>query len=839
VQRVINAAMGGVCLVTGGNTDSLVIYEADGVNQTGRPISFGRVFAQGEFAQCLQPVVGGTAIANYQVDVKNRWPGDNSVKIAAVTFLAPNITAGGSLLVTFQPAASCNNGGYLTQAQMLTFNSGNWDADIEVTAGGVTRVADAKTMLTGLGFKDCQLNYWQQGPVVTQVIVQDCTSATAYDFGWRWNGSSMTAPVMGNASTASLHPIFILSFYPGTQSVKVDYIFENMWTGRGQDQRYSLVMKAGSPLAQVYSEPLFTHIWRTRSRKTFWSGTSTGHIRIDHNFPYLISTKALPNYDLVGASVDPSSDYSAFATCGDKGDIAGAGWGASCWPEAWNDAQQYSANNEGALLQREDLDYLYNMGTCGTVNGKCAEAWDILTGEVDANSRTTLTGVTTGCTWLSNCWPDAGAWGNIQNVPMHMRESRTDANRYFYCPGFASKDATPSTSCGGATIQTGRGLSRDAYPQTQQSDGIFAVTPVGTWSLAGWSIADCAHWLDYSYVPYLLTGEWFYLDEEQQAANFCLNVFNPDTGKWSSNGFYAYINPSFYTVIRQFAWGMQTVARAAFISPDGSVEQGYYAAKINSNLEVQEGFMQIKGTALTPAATNDTCSSYNPTTANRWDWGRCTVGQNLPNRLYALSGGECSVDPNYVNPANATDFEPPWQYWFASNALAHLNELGYSNVSSVLTATQKRLIEQVLDPTYNPYLVAAYESPLKNGSGTCPSGVDSSANPLLQNWATVKAGFPASMQSVSTFWHSGEGPGNTVSDPPWGNFACADHGYSLVARAVASFATRVTSSDANCAGGVCSGQAAWSWLNSKVPYFNNNGGSICGNQQIKFAIAPR
>src|SRR5262249_38999805 len=162
--------LGGVCDTTsvGSVTDSLTVYEADGVDQTARAITFGRFFSKGEFSQCLQPVVGGMPVASYQVDVKNRWS-DNSVKIAVISFIAPSFTANSSLAVTFQPNSSCNNTGYLTQSQMVNFNSGDWGASMEITANGTTRTTNAATMLNALTFADCKLQYWLQGPVVTAV----------------------------------------------------------------------------------------------------------------------------------------------------------------------------------------------------------------------------------------------------------------------------------------------------------------------------------------------------------------------------------------------------------------------------------------------------------------------------------------------------------------------------------------------------------------------------------------------------------------------------------------------------------------------------------------------
>ena len=275
VQRVINAASGGTCLVTGGSTgtggvgsgnsvpgtDSLTIYESDGANRTSFPITFGRAFVEGEIpaGACPQPVVGGAPISggNWQADLKNVWA-DGSVKYAVLSLILPSLSANGSQTVAFQ-SGPCNNSGSLAQSQMINFNSGNWGAAINVTANEETVSRDAATMLSytdpgSNSVGDCKNDYWLQGPVVTAVIVQDCTPSTNWDFGWLWNGSTMAdnggTPYLANCGgtakcAASLHPWFILYFYPGSNAVRADYILENDWTDRGQDQLINVAYLTG------------------------------------------------------------------------------------------------------------------------------------------------------------------------------------------------------------------------------------------------------------------------------------------------------------------------------------------------------------------------------------------------------------------------------------------------------------------------------------------------------------------------------------------------------------------------------------------------------------------
>jgi hypothetical protein len=93
--------------------------------------------------------------------------------------------------------------------------------------------------------------------------------------------------------------------------------------------------------------------------------------------------------------------------------------------------------------------------------------------------------------------------------------------------------------------------------------------------------------------------------------------------------------------------GMQSVSRAAFYTPDADMPRAkYYLAMLKNNMRVMEGFKNITGTALTPASINPTCSGYSSASANMWDWGRCSFGQNLaPSVVQGFStGGEVTVN---------------------------------------------------------------------------------------------------------------------------------------------------------------------------------------------------
>src|ERR1700722_12644019 len=204
----------------------------------------------------------------------------------------------------------------------------------------------------------------------------------------------------------------------------------------------------------------------------------------------------------------------------------------------------------------------------------------MLTGEVDANPSTTLSGVVGG----------GGMWGAFGNSPFHQRESRTGGT--FYCPGYDTPNTTQSSSCGaGIGATTGHGISRHAYPTTGQMAYGYVVAPVGTMSLnsSAWSLeSNCDHWVEWAYPHYLLTGSYFAMEEVQQGANFCDFTNNPGNIYWAGNGFFVFF--PFSAGIRDMSWSLHQNLLAATVSSDGSAEQSYYNAVIRSNAAIMEGF---------------------------------------------------------------------------------------------------------------------------------------------------------------------------------------------------------------------------------------------------------
>ena len=399
---------------------------------------------------------------------------------------------------------------------------------------------------------------------------------------------------------------------------------------------------------------------------------------------------------------------------------------------------------------------------------------------------------------------------------MHIRES--DSSRYF--------DS-------GRTINGfGFPVSIDARPTlTWLSSGTApsdAFTRVGTTSQNGWGW-DLAHEPGFNYVPYLLTGDWYFLEELYFYASSALLASSPGYCPYCRGNSWGYINYGIQT--RGQAWGLRDVAQAAFAAPDGSPQKAYYTQKLDYNIEVEEGEQGVTSGAFPPS--NSACPSYTPgPSANRWCYGHVTLLTNpnnpyntLHNTLnypnYGNSYSSCT-DPSLVaasDPYACANQNAPWMINYKLNVLGHIQELGFP--IGPLNQTQfKFLLHQIEDPAYNPFLVGAYEMPV----------IRSSANDYFQSWSDVLNGFSTTFTcggmtfNLRTYqgWAlncPGSGSGDSNPTAP---------GYPHIAKGAASYLAGLNINDASL-----SGVNAWNWMVANVGYQN----SVGANPQ--FAILPR
>lgn len=141
---------------------------------------------------------------------------------------------------------------------------------------------------------------------------------------------------------------------------------------------------------------------------------------------------------------------------------------------------------------------------------------------------------------------DAGA-----SIPMHYRDGLTDQP--------ATLKEHP-----GMTTQFGKPSAKDAFPRLSNN-----VTP--------WT-PEVAHHPSLFFVPYLMTGDLFYLEEQLFWTNWIIASVDPNfrlggTGLLKANQ------------LRAQAWSLRTLGEAAAITPDSHQQKTYLNAILANNLD--------------------------------------------------------------------------------------------------------------------------------------------------------------------------------------------------------------------------------------------------------------
>jgi hypothetical protein len=133
-------------------------------------------------------------------------------------------------------------------------------------------------------------------------------------------------------------------------------------------------------------------------------------------------------------------------------------------------------------------------------------------------------------------------------VPIHYREEATDLP--------LSIERNPRV-----TVRFG--VSTPALPSPQGS------TP--------WN-PDTAHQGSFAYIPYLITGDAFYLDELQFWATYNVATLNPDY-RGDSKGLLQQQGT------RAAAWGLRSLVEASFATPDNHPLKSYFSTRLTNNVQ--------------------------------------------------------------------------------------------------------------------------------------------------------------------------------------------------------------------------------------------------------------
>jgi hypothetical protein len=689
--------------------NTIQIFETSGSTQASRPVSVPRPFRQGEIMNYAQASVDGAPVLT-QCDVKNRWP-DGSLKFAIVSFVIPNLPARGSVTVSFSNQTTGNNSGFLTQQDMLGA-SFDFDATIQMD-GAVRRTVSAAQMVSGGYFR-----YWLQGPIVTAAIIEDRTPARAFDQDF------------GDGSKA-LHPIFEAWFYPQSGAVKVGYTIENTWASYNssigmRDLSYALTLRSGARTPTTeFTYPTFNHIGKSRWHKRFWIGADPPSIRIDHNLAYLVTTRLIPNYDTALRVAESliSAKYSDWLST-DKTITGGAGSAGDLG--SYNKGLGVAGSNMWiGLMNTWDIIYLMTMDD---------RMLEMVVGNGDLAGR----------------------------MPMHFREADVNAGTGDYF------DVGKTVGTFGRMISVNaRKLVTLMEPQTEFCGSIGEdKINTGTISDDGWGIVWRDHMPEVAYIPYLITGEYYFLEELQYWASYVVGFRVACYGSdWTRQGEAGYLQDS---QTRGDAWGFRTLTYGACFSPDGSPEKAYFEDKLLNNLAMWEGAHDVPLTDRTRQA--------------HWDYGHSYVMPPTgasPLGFWAHGNTGGLADPVKLDGTVLTAISS-FEFDFLASAMGMARQFGYPT-DALLRFCARRLFNQLLNPATVPYIVEVYRVP----------GLITATNDWVRTWSSLQNYY----STIPTAWRTGED---------------VDHGYGYVALGTLSFLY-----DLSVDG--YTGRQAWDFLKANKP----------------------
>ncbi|MEH6435158.1 hypothetical protein [Massilia sp. DD77] len=387
----------------------------------------------------------------------------------------------------------------------------------------------------------------------------------------------LSTPLLGPGGEAHPHLAarFAVRWFPSLGRARVDLTVENNWAFEPAPRNivYDVQVEVGGK--PVYAREALEHYHHARWRKTFWwGGEADVHVR--HDPGYLIGTRALPNFDR-GVQVDGRTlDKMVAAWKGPKTEPMGVGQAMRAMPTT-------GGRPDIGLLPGWAAMYLLGM--------------DRRAGEITFATADL-----------------AGSWS------MHYRDRRSGLPVSLIDYPYMTLMGSPKDTRNPATGKS------EAFPECARPEA--CKTP---------NRQDVSHQPNFAYLPYLLAGDHYYLEELQFWAMYSVFNSNPAYREHAKG----LLKPE---QVRGQAWGLRTLAEAAYITPDGHPLKKDLLRILDSNL----------------------------------DWYNAEYPRNpQANSLHVIVNGYAATYQRKTALA-------PWMDDFFTSAIGHIAELGFTKARPLL-----------------------------------------------------------------------------------------------------------------------------------------------------------
>lgn len=306
---------------------------------------------------------------------------------------------------------------------------------------------------------------------------------------------------------------FAIRAYQGLQHVRVDVAVENNWAFEPAPQAFTYDATISVGGSTVFSEAALKHYSLSRWRKVFWWGGEPA-VDVRHDNVALLASRALPNFDL---SLTIQEQHLA-----------------ALWSE-WT--TQTDAGPLGPGLVEPYMPMTGGRRDIGPLPGWAAQYLI----SMDRRAKVATLGV----------GDLAGSW------PIHYRDRGTDRPVSLADYPYMSLLGNP-----GDMVNPNTGRS-EAFPDCVGD----CATPY---------YPDSAHQPSLAYLPYVVTGDFYYLEELQFWANYNLLESNPYYRGFEQGLLH-------WGQIRGQAWALHALAEAAYVTPDAHPLKAYFVDRLEYN----------------------------------------------------------------------------------------------------------------------------------------------------------------------------------------------------------------------------------------------------------------
>lgn len=453
------------------------------------------------------------------------------------------------------------------------------------------------------------------------------------EFRYWLKGSIVTEVLVTQQLNKSINAAWEVRIYPGWKGIRLSHSIENVEADYRGNVAYAVNIHLGkSNVTRAYSKPLFTHYHNARWRKILWLGQEPPEVEIRYDLEYLKESGHIMNYDPTLQIPEHIVNITYQEWLTSAHDIMDTSIITTYFPTTGGRA-------EIGILPAWTVKYLYTM---------------------DNRMKKMM---------LNLAELASGA-------PIHYRES--DPLKSFH-GHILSIDNRPSVWPG-----------RNDFKYIAEEDRLPAA--IGSTETI-WHV-DRAHQASFAYIPYLITGEYYYLEEMYYWAGYDLAASNFHQ-EWGRD----YTKGLLRDQVRGEAWAIRNIADAAALAPDEDIEKVYFENKVVNNIQ----------------AWRDE-KIHNPSTHPLHTWGYISCRERDGGRSTdALIG--CTQNPktgtgsaSYENIYPVRHTSLPWQDDFMLLCLQHLLELGYP-AQDLHRWIGEYAINRFTHPDVNPYNGASYRYP--------------------------------------------------------------------------------------------------------------------------------